>query len=293
MHLSELLEELGIKYFRQGEHHHCSANFLQVECPWCSSRSGKFRMGLHQHFLYAHCWTCGSHPLQATLKEIVSGSSASRIALNGLYKQLDRERVLPPTHRGQLVLPQGVGDLKRCHRDFLRERGIDPDEVSRLWGVQGIGLAPKLAWRVFIPIHHCGEVVSWTTRSVSTSGSGAKYITARPDQEKYAGKSTLSGFDAARAAVIIVEGPLDRLRIGPGAVDTGGAAYTQDQLLQMTRFPVRYVAYDMDETGLKQGEKLVRELSAYPGKTSRVFLDAKDPGECSEKEIKQLRRLLK
>ena len=31
----------------------------------------------------------------------------------------------------------------------------------------GIGIAPRLQWRIWIPIHYHGEIVSWTTRSLS------------------------------------------------------------------------------------------------------------------------------
>lgn len=292
MYLNELLDELGIPYVQHGEHQHATSNFLQVDCPWCSPGSNRYRMGLHKSSHFANCWSCGSHSLYGTLRELLSDGTPLK-TLGTLVKGLERERGSDPLPRGQVVLPVGLGPLKGVHKEFLRSRGVDPDEAVRLWGVQGIGLASKLRWRVWIPIHYQGEVVSWTTRSVSTSGSGPKYITASPDQERISGKDTLGGFDAARTAIIIVEGPLDRLRIGPGAVDTGGAAYSPAQVLMMSRFPVRYICYDMDETGMRQGEKLARALSGFPGKTCRVTLDAKDPGECSNKEIKQLRRLLK
>ena len=34
----------------------------------------------------------------------------------------------------------------------LKKRGFNPSDIQRLWGVQGIAIASKLSWRLFIPI---------------------------------------------------------------------------------------------------------------------------------------------
>ena len=87
--------------------------------------------------------------------------------------------------------------------------------------LQGIGLHPRLPWRLFIPIHSHGRPISWTTRSIGTKDK-KKYITASPAEEAAPHKQTLYGLDYCRHTVIVVEGPLDAWNIGPGAAATYG-----------------------------------------------------------------------
>src|SRR5581483_4434906 len=109
-----------------------------------------------------------------------------------------------------LVLPAGVSDLLKPHRDYLLGRGFSPkqiEDLQRLWGLAGIGVAGRLSWRLFIPIYYRGEMVSWTTRSLRDTG--LRYIRARPEEEKYRAHTLLYGHDLVRDTIIVVEGPFD------------------------------------------------------------------------------------
>ncbi len=105
-------------------------------------------------------------------------------------------------------------------------------------------------------------------------------------------KSLLFAMDLARHAVIVVEGPFDAMRIGPGAVATMGINYSQAQVNLIAAFPVRYVAADNEPNAQRMAVKLCQELEVFAGKTERICVDAKDPGSASDKELRLLRRLL-
>jgi len=104
-------------------------------------------------------------------------------------------------------------------------------------------------------------------------------------------KSVLYGVDYIRHAAVVVEGPADAWRVGPGAVATFGVVVTPDQLARLARFPVRVVCFDSDPPGRARAAKLVSALAPFPGKTYDVVLDAEDPGSATPKEIKKLRAL--
>lgn len=288
MNLTEVLDELEIPYKTHGEHHHTTEGWVSCECPFCSPHSGRYRLGINLHWGNSNCWACG--PKNTT--EVISLlSNTTKERIGSLLKGLTPSGYHPTTNRGKLVVPKGVGDLKPCHREYLRNRGLDPEECVRLWGLRGIGITAKLAWRIWIPIHHHGEVVSWTTRAIG--GNGLRYVTASPEEEKLSCKSLLFGSDYVRCAAIVVEGPLDTMRIGPGAVATLGTAFSKAQVAEMANIPIRYLCFDQEETAQKQADELCRVLSLLPGKTHRIELESgKDPGSASEREIKQLRRLL-
>lgn len=290
MKLIEVLQELGVSYKEHGEHHHATPGWVSVDCPYCSPSSQHYRLGINLTWGGCNCWVCGTHPLRESL-HLISGRGYGEI--KGLTAQIEREGRAERKASGKLILPLGLGPLKPCHKDYLRRRKLDLKVCERLWGLQGIGLASRLAWRLFLPIHWRGEVCSWTTRSISDQGSAAKYLSAGPSEEKYLHKDLLYGADLARHVVIVVEGPLDAIRIGPGAVATMGLNTTPSQIAEIARFPTRYVCMDAEEQAQRLAKKLCNRLSLYPGKTHRIELETgKDPGEASDKEIKQLRRLL-
>ncbi len=68
-----------------------------------------------------------------------------------------------------------------------------------------------------------------------------------------------------------------------------GVVYSQEQLILMSKFPVRVIAFDSEPEAQRRADKLCRELAGFGGKTLRVELKADDPGSATDKEIKQLR----
>jgi hypothetical protein len=285
MTLLDFLREHRVPYREHGDHHHVSDGWAGIDCPECSPDSGRFRLGINLSHLYATCWTCGFQPLAPTLAGL-TGLHPTKVKelLGGLVHTRD-----DGPKRGRLRLPKGVGPLLEIHKRYLRQRGFDPDVLAKVWGVQGIGLHPTLAWRLLIPITCRGEVVSWTTRGLTEDGK--RYVNARPEEEAVPAKSLLFGGDLARHAVIVVEGPFDAMRIGPGAVATMGLACTREQVLWLSRFPVRAVCFDSEPLAQRQAIQLCNDLSCFPpGQTYHVEITSHDPGEATEAEVQELRR---
>lgn len=189
------------------------------------------------------------------------------------------------------MLPKGLAPMQEAHRKYLRSRGYDPDELERRWSLQGLGLeAGELRWRIFIPVILHGKTVSWITRSISDKEVARRYYTATKKQEVYFHKDLLYGIDYARYSIVIVEGVFDAWRIGPGAVATFGTRVSDAQIVQIASFQERYICFDKGAE--RYSQRLVNELSLYPGKTYEVQLNAKDPGSATQKELKKLRRLI-
>ncbi len=290
MEFAELLDELRISHKRPGEHHHATTGFIQFDCPFCSSDSGKYRMGYNLAGHYTICWTCGSHQLVSTLHELTHEDWPKcrewADALGGSYHRPDKTVLAR-----HLKWPTGLEvELTQAHRTYLKSRKINPARAERLWGLRSLGLSTKgLSHRLFIPVIHEGKTVSWTTRS---TGSGVRYKNAPATDEELSPKELLFGADYAGHAVIVCEGPFDVFRIGPGAVATMGVGYSKAQLLKISQFPVRYICFDNEYEAQKRAKQLCQEVCIFPGKTSNLELDAKDAGSANNKEIRELRALL-
>lgn len=285
--ITDILDELGIAYRQHGEHHHATQGWVQIDCPFCSPATNKFRLGINLQWGNTSCWTCGPHKL-VTVFQASSGDQAP--AYRDLLRQLQPTLQTPQARPGRLILPQGLGPLLPCHKQYLRQRGLNPARLARLWQLEGIGLHPHLAWRLFIPIVQQGKTVSWTTRSIGEATP--RYRNAKPEEELVPIRSVLFGMDYVRQAALICEGPFDVFRIGPGAIATLGISYTARQRALLAKIPVRLICFDNEPQAQQRARQLLDDLSVLPGTTQNLVLDAKDPGSASKKEVKLLRKLL-
>ena len=208
----DYIQEAGVRTSTTGKH--STAGWHNFVCPFCGTSGSQTNLGMGYNIRgnYVHCWKCGHHNLPATLAALTGRSLTE---CRKLVPALDR---VPGSGRGtvrpgKLVLPAGVGPLRGIHRKYLRdERGLNLDDLERYWHFQGIGLAPRLSWTIFIPIYLDGEVVSWTTRAIGDTG--VRYWSAKPAEEKVHHKDLLFGEDLVRNNIIIFEGPLDAERVG-------------------------------------------------------------------------------
>lgn len=289
MTLIELLREKNIQFRVAGEHHHVTSNdWIGVDCPYCSPGWRRFRLGLTLDGRSASCWTCGRHPPIQVIAELTG------LKPGEVFGLLDFQGILQSKQeatQGKLEIPSGLGPLLKAHLLYLKDRGFDPEEIQQTWGVKGLGIAGNLSWRLWIPIFQGYELVSWTTRSLIAEGK--RYINAASDQEKIPAKSLLYGEHLATRSVIVVEGPLDAWKVGPGAVATFGIKWTHEQAIRLAKYARRVIVFDSEPEAARQARKLVSALEAFPGQTILGELETgKDPGDCSAKEIQELRRWL-
>lgn len=285
MSLLENLQDAGINYVSEGEHKHARPGWVQLDCPFCGKNSQKYHLGYSLSGNYFNCWKCGGHHAVPVLAELldISFKKAEK-----LWKSTEPIGYEVEDRRGTLVLPKGIKKLQPAHIKYLKSRGFSKAD-AKLWQVQGIGLAAKLAWRLFIPIHYRGEVVSWTTRAIGRNVE-MRYLSASAEQEAINHKHLLYGEDFVDHAVVCVEGPLDAWKIGPGAVASCGTGFSAQQVLRLSKYPIRVICFDTEVVAQRRAEALADQLAAFPGETYNVVLDAEDAAAASDREIRTLRK---
>lgn len=286
--MQDILAARGVP-FAGADHKHGRPGWVQVDCPYCGGGAAKFHMGISLTTGACACWKCGKHNTARVLGTLTGMPTRKcRELLDGA------DTVAPPRARtGKLVRPAGLGPLAGVHRAYLAKRRLDATQVAALWGVLGTkqlgGKWRQLSWRLWIPFHYRGEVVSWTTRSIRPKG-GLRYLSAAADQEAMPHKELLYGADYATSSVIIHEGQVDVWATGPGAVATSGTAYTEAQLKAMARYPVRCVCFDSSPAAQDRARNLCRDLAAFPGTTHQVELESGgDAAEADPEELQELR----
>lgn len=284
MTIEDLLKQYSIPHLYSG-HRHCTKGFVQFDCPLCSPSSHKYRMGYSLNKHYTHCWVCG-HVNLVKVATLLFGIDSK--AARSLQKpSASYERRFIATY--QLKLPEGICELTEAHKSYLLKRNFQPEVIQSLWGVKGIKIGHPLAYRILIPIHdRFGKMVSWTARSIIPNAM--RYHSAKKEEESTPHKSVLYGANKAGLAIIIVEGPTDVWRIGPGAVATFGTSWTPAQIREMIRYPVRVVCFDKEEEAQQKAKKLCSLLQVYSGETYRVVLSGDDPDSSDLDEITELRK---
>ena len=285
MLLTDFLDNHGVPYRRHGENRHVSEGWVGMNCPQCEPHGGNYKLGVNLATLAMTCWSCGPLNRVEALASL-SGLGAKDVR-EGL-KLVDRQAKVRKG-AGRLKMPDGLGPLLPVHKTYLRqERGFDPAEVERVWKVQATGQVSELPWHLILPVYEGKDVVSWTARKIRDDGR--RYYTAPDERSIIPIKQTLYGEQYAAVSVLVLEGPLDVWAAGPGAVCTYGVGYTPAQLLRLTRYAKRVVAFDSDVAGRRRAASLCAALSQYDGETVNVLLDSKDVASASEKDKRLLRQ---
>lgn len=281
--VKEFLEEHKVAH--STTHHHSRAGWIQIQtCPFCHSNN--YHLGVTTDGRRCSCWKCGSHPVAKAL-QLVSNASWSQIkALTPDY-----DEVAPKREYGGYKEPLGVVDLLPPDRDYLAGRGLDPDKMVELWGVKSIHPAAGIPQGVFIPITHKGVKVSWTIRFRNPLGK-QRYKTATDDCRSMSEKELVFGADRGnQRSIVVVEGPFDLFKVGIGGGCIFGLQYSMAQVKILAQFHFRVICFDNSADAQRRATLLSSELSAYPGLTVQVCLQADDPGSASEAEIRELREL--
>ena len=260
---------------------------MAIDCPFCGSGPGKFHLGIHPETGAANCWKCGPKSIWQIIRVLTGSKQEASELLAGVRF---RRGVRSTPENRPCRPPDGLCPLSGKHITYLRQRGLDGQQAAEDWHARGIGLAARLAWRIWIPVEQDGVVVSWTTRSISADNP-RRYVSARPDEESVPIKATLYGEDRCRNAVVVHEGPLDVWRTGPGSVAIYGLSYTSEQVARISKFPLRVICLDNSSDAQRVAGRLARDLSPFAGETFVVRLESgEDPGSADPEETAELRQ---
>jgi len=288
MDIREILDKLKVEYLESG-HHHARPGWIQIKnCPFCSSEN--YHLGFNLSGKFFFCWRCRWHYGPKVLQIL----GMSQRDASAVFPRLDTLPGDDKRHlaRGSLVEPAGRGPLLASHQKYLRGRGFNPEEISRVWQVEGIGLAAELKWRLYIPVIQRGKRVSWTTRAIGGRVT-QRYISAPAENEEVNIKHCVYGLDYCCQSVVIVEGPLDAWKVGPGAGALFGTAFTPGQVKKLIKVPYRFICFDSSSDAQRRASELADQLAVFPGVTQNILLDAKDPGEATPKELRLIRKVAK
>lgn len=274
-------------------HHHCHEGWLQTHCPFCSPGRG-FHLGMSMEKGNFHCWRCGSLRAWDVLAKLVGNTASTRAAWGKYQTESYRAKPTLKPRRKTVWAPPGMGPMGRQHRRYLRSRGLDPDKLEEEWGLVGTEhLSKAWNWRIIFPIRNRqGRIIAYGGRAI-TNHTRPKYRLPKDSQMGEDPKSLLYGIHQVEGdAVVIVEGPADVWRLGPGAVALWGVSWNVEQTIQLKDFSRRFIMLDPDPAGQRKAEGLARWLGMYSGETEIIEGLPSDPGALPQGEADQIMREL-
>ena len=181
---------------------------------------------------------------------------------------------------------------------YLETRGFDFNELENGWGVGSAQIPVYSKRSIVFPIYQNSELVGWQARCPSDDPADygkTKYYWPSGTKKSW----WLYNMDRARLerSVVVVEGVLDAIRVGPNAVAIWGKDASARQLAMLSEFwrngSLFWLPDMEDPSSVECAVKRVAEFNArgaFKDGAVMVELPAGDPGACSReliwKEIK-------
>ena len=268
--------------------------WAQVDCPMpgCTSDGGrKAAFNLHKNFFT--CWRCGRHSKLDMVRAFLDCDAHTAIMEleehgGGLPKEFQRSVKFRDI---EVTLPLGTGPLCPAAIEYLEGRGYDVSELVDAWKLQSTIGVGKLAHRVIVPIYFNSGLVSWTGRSYNTSCK-ERYRSCDQDKERVPHKSICYGWDYVGDTALVVEGPPDVWRMGPGVVGLFGKTMSPGQLDLLRSLRKVYIMLDPEPLAQIDARAIKAQLSLYTDVENIELRSGTDPGDLTKEQVTSIRKEL-
>jgi DNA primase len=230
---------------------------LVCHCPHHTPKDVDFFMRVYPTGATT-CWMCGNHSALSTIQELLQCTEVEAKKLFAMYSQgkvYQVEKKVSTVHT--IELPQG---LNQYERKYLHGRGIT-DSIISAYDLRGGGLFDDYwKYRIVIPVYQNGRIVS--ARGRTYVSDLIRYKGLSEAQEVKPVKHTLYAQDKVVGdTIVVVEGEFDAMRFGSPAVATYGTAFTDEQVILLTKYKKIYILFDGDSAGFSASKRLSTQLS--------------------------------
>lgn len=190
--------------------------------------------------------------------------------------------------------PPHLRSLTRQHKRYLQGRRF-PRSIIELWALKGTTyLSGDWNWRIITPIKgRGGDTQAYIGRTIAQDVR-PKYKVSHNKDITVSPASLLYGINKVPGdTIVIVEGPTDVWRLGPGAVAVLGIDWKTDQANLLRRFARRFIMFDPEADAAKKAIGLARWLSLFQGSTEVIDDLRCDPGDMTNQEARKIMRSFK
>lgn len=322
-----LLRDRRIPYIERGPN--VKRGEVNIKCPWCGAADPSQHMGINLETGWYACWRVnpghgGKSPVRLLMMLLRVGYSEAREIAGLGADYVDPEgfdalaaRLLrgeaPPGKQVRksaefLAWDKYFVDIRddvrsrRWWNYLYAKRGFRAEDIVPLCRQYQLKAARGGRWdaRLVIPYFVEGRLVSWTGRAIGESA--VRYLDLSIEESIVPPKHCLlngdCGLDPKRHTLVVVEGPLDVLKIdyygrrrGVRAVGLSTASIGDDQLYQLEElaglFEQTVVMMDnKTDFGTVDSMRMKQDLGTLPGvRIMPTPYGRGDPGELEPEQV--------
>jgi DNA primase len=273
-----------------------SRGWVGVHCPFCVPRDKGFHLGFHTRTGHFSCWKCGYHPVPETIYKLTKFPYSKVDEIINQYQVIGSRGTnkIETSFVDEVTIP--TKSLSKSERQYLTDRGFDSSKLIEQYDLRSGGVFGVFKYRIVIPVYQHGRLVSAVGRTI-VDGVFPKYKSLSNAESIMPIKHTLFGLDMVvpSRSVILVEGPFDQMRIGPGSIALFGVGVDSFQKETISRlFDNVYILFDADDAGVLASEKLAFDLKSLGVFQVEILsgFHSPDPGSFTEQEVREVRSVL-
>lgn len=279
-----------------------SRGWTHINCPFCKNPPDThFNGGFDMNNPRFYCWRCGSHSYYDAVSKILNISIRETKELFKSYSFISEKKAPRVAMAEKLDLP-GYR-LDENEKEYLRSRGFDPEYLQNKFHIRGGGICGDWSYRILIPIYFNHILVSWTGRSILDKQTIKelnipRYKNLSIEQSVISPKEIFFNLDnSTNDEVILVEGPMDVLKMSDDCICSLGTSVTREQeLFLRNRYKKVYIAFDNEPAAQDKARHLGMNLNSAGMKVEVVNIcedfNKNDPGELTEEEVRQIKKEL-
>lgn len=276
---------------------------VNVNCPYCDTKSTSFNLGFNPAGNYYHCWKSKhNYPIRQVLSTLlnVSESSIDNILIDyqGAGETLSEKKT---SNIKYLELPTNT--FTKAERKYLKSRDFDPKYLYKKYHVVGGGIDGDWKFRIIIPVYYQGQLLSWTGRSILSKEKLKqleipRYKNLSIEKSVKNIKELFFNIDNCKSdTVVLTEGAFDVLRFDGNAICSMGTELTESQInLLASRFRKIFILFDNEPEAQEKARKFGLQLSSIGIDIEIVNayedFGKNDMGECSREEIEIIKKEL-
>ena len=279
-------EDRGIRAYTAGKN--CSPGWINIRCIYCNDKTN--HLGVNLTSKKWHCWKCHKTGLVTRLLTDLGEShildTMNQFVLTGPHV----DRGVKKDVKG---LPKEARDiLPRIHKQYLVDRGFDPNFIQGNYGVKACWEAGKYKFRLIIPIIMNGRLAGFTARDVS--GENPIRYKQQPTAEcRVHPRNWVYNIDSVGHTAVIVEGPFDVWRMGGQFISFMGTEITTEQILALLEKGVTraVVIYDPEEEAQQLADYYAFNLAMFIPQVETILINIDgDPADLSPQQAAWIRK---
>jgi len=286
--IREVLDSLQIDYTEGGKN--VSGGWIGVSCPFCGDESN--HMGINLERKTVSCFKCGVSGTAIKYLTEVLGSFNKAITILGdsVPRELRHFAQEEKQNATYVKLPEEASRvITPYHANYLRGRGFDPEFLTAHYNLHFCGPIGKWANRIIVPVIRQYQLVTFTSVDIATE-SDMRYRHLKDELSVVGIKDYLYGLEFTDGhTALVVEGLIDKWRMGDGCVATFGTKVTARQKKLLSKFKRIKILFDGDKAGREGSESLASDLAPFTDVSVFDLPDNTDPDKLSAKDIEYLK----